>query len=335
PDVAREWHPSKNGELTPSDVTSGINVMVWWLCSQGHEYPSVISSRTRGRGCPFCSPKTSRIEIRILTELMTIFTEVIHGRIFGKNYECDIFIPKYNLGIEIDGYWHKDRIDRDKDKLEYFLKKGIALVRLRDRRLKLNVDDVPYSENEKHIKIMNRLLTYLLGIGLFSQQDRAKIKNYFERNIIQNQKEYQKRTRYIKTVVLDQSLEALFPEVAKEWDYETNYPLLPSSFSPFSHRKVSWKCEKGHTWNATIATRSIGHGCPKCSGREASKENNLASLFPELANQWHPTKNGDLSPTDVTYGSNKRVWWIDKEGNEWQARIKHRTSNYRHARISS
>lgn len=108
PDVAREWHPTKNGELTPDIVTSGSGVKVWWLCSQGHEYPSLISGRTQGRGCPFCSPKTSRIEIRILTELMTIFDEVINGQVFGKDYECDIFIPNCNLGIEVDGFWHKD-----------------------------------------------------------------------------------------------------------------------------------------------------------------------------------------------------------------------------------
>jgi hypothetical protein len=55
----------------------------------------------------------------------------------------------------------------------------------------------------------------------------------------------------------------------------------------------------------------------------ASKENNLASMFPEISNQWHPTKNGELTPNDVTYGSNKRVWWIDENGNEWMARIKY------------
>ena len=31
--------------------------------------------------------------------------------------------------------------------------------------------------------------------------------------------------------------------------------------------------------------------------------------YPHLVKEWHPTKNGDLTPKDVTYGSNKKVWW--------------------------
>lgn len=28
----------------------------------------------------------------------------------------------------------------------------------------------------------------------------------------------------------------------------------------------------------------------------------------DLLDQWHPTKNGDLKPSDVTYGCKKCVW---------------------------
>ena len=37
--------------------------------------------------------------------------------------------------------------------------------------------------------------------------------------------------------------------------------------------------------------------------------NDLATLCPDLAKEWHPTKNGDLKPEDVACGSNRRVWW--------------------------
>ena len=49
----------------------------------------------------------------------------------------------------------------------------------------------------------------------------------------------------------------------------------------------------------------------------------MASLLrnnSELAKEWHPTKNGSLTPADLTLGSNKRVWWICSKGHEWQAR---------------
>jgi hypothetical protein len=46
----------------------------------------------------------------------------------------------------------------------------------------------------------------------------------------------------------------------------------------------------------------------------------LAEKYPNLANEWHPTKNGELSPYDVTNGSNKKVWWKCAKGNdhEWE-----------------
>lgn len=35
----------------------------------------------------------------------------------------------------------------------------------------------------------------------------------------------------------------------------------------------------------------------------------LAEARPDLAKEWNYEKNGDLRPEDVSYGSNKKVWW--------------------------
>ena len=55
------------------------------------------------------------------------------------------------------------------------------------------------------------------------------------------------------------------------------------------------------------------------------KEKSLAYRFPELAKEWHPTKNGDLTPFDVTCGSGKKVWWFGECGHEWDDTVSHRT----------
>src|SRR3989338_11643219 len=52
PDIAKEWHPTKNAPLTADDVSYGSGQKVWWQCSNGHEWQSVISSRRGGHGCP-------------------------------------------------------------------------------------------------------------------------------------------------------------------------------------------------------------------------------------------------------------------------------------------
>ena len=57
PELVKEWHPTKNGDLTPADVTFGSGRKVWWKCSKGHEWEVSISNRTKGNGCPYCSGK--------------------------------------------------------------------------------------------------------------------------------------------------------------------------------------------------------------------------------------------------------------------------------------
>jgi hypothetical protein len=54
PDLVREWHPTKNGSLTPRNVTTDHRKKVWWLCENGHEWETAISDRIMGEGCPFC-----------------------------------------------------------------------------------------------------------------------------------------------------------------------------------------------------------------------------------------------------------------------------------------
>ena len=61
--------------------------------------------------------------------------------------------------------------------------------------------------------------------------------------------------------------------------------------------------------------------------RDADKS--LAAKFPEIAAEWHPTKNGDLTPDQVSAGSNEKVWWLGKCGHTWDATVKSRTGKSR------
>ena len=122
-------------------------------------------------------------------------------------------------------------------------------------------------------------------------------------------------------------LETINPLLAKEWNYSKNGGLLPVDVKANSDEKVWWKCDKGHEWQATVGSRnSGGHKCPYCSGRYAIQgENDLQTLYPDLANEWDYEKNGGLTPIDVLPHSDKKVWWKCKKGHEWETQIKHRT----------
>lgn len=101
-----------------------------------------------------------------------------------------------------------------------------------------------------------------------------------------------------------------YPELARQWDYTKNIPVLPADVTTGSHRLVWWKCEKGHSWRASVRSRVSGNGCPVCAGRQLlAGENDLATRFPELAQEWDRQKNGTLTPESAIPGSSRRVWW--------------------------
>ena len=117
------------------------------------------------------------------------------------------------------------------------------------------------------------------------------------------------------------------PSLANEWNYAKNDGLTPMDVMPNSQKIVWWVCSKGHEWQARIDGRNRGNGCPYCSGRYAiAGETDLATLNPELAKEWHPTRNGELTPQEVLLGSAAKVWWQCEHGHEWQAKIGSRSN---------
>lgn len=53
--------------------------------------------------------------------------------------------------------------------------------------------------------------------------------------------------------------------------------------------------------------------------------NSLAEVHPELITEWSE-KNLPLTPDDITFGSNKKVWWKGTCGHEWQTSVKARSN---------
>ena len=117
-----------------------------------------------------------------------------------------------------------------------------------------------------------------------------------------------------------------FPALAAEWDDEKNAPLTPQDVTTGSHKLIWWRCPKGHSWRAAVYSRTtLGTGCPICTGRQAlAGENGLATLYPDIAAQWDEEKNGALHPSNVTAGSNRRVWWRCERGHSYRAMIAQR-----------
>ena len=80
-------------------------------------------------------------------------------------------------------------------------------------------------------------------------------------------------------------LQTVNPVLAREWNYEKNKGLTPADVLPNSNKKVWWKCSKGHEWQALIANRNKGVGCPVCTSERKTS-------FPEYILVYYLKKYG-------------------------------------------
>ena len=316
PALAKEWNYEKNDDLKPEEFTANSNKDVWWKCSKGHVWHASIANRSKGNGCPVCNSerKTSFPEYALAYYLKRSGLDVVHSY-RAKGYELDIYIPSLKIAIEYDGYyWHKNRMRKDIEKNYKCKKDGIKLYRLREGLPPLNDSSIDYivQENQKNLsKVLEAILSEIIGdcISVDMETDAVAIENLR---------------------VLTEKENSLFfsnPETTGEWHYEKNGILKPEHFAPNSHRKVWWKCQIGHEWQASIANRNKGRGCPYCSGKKVLPGyNDLQTVNPALANEWNYEKNTGVRPIDVTPNSNKKAWWICSNGHEWEAKINNRNN---------
>ena len=316
PTLAKEWNYEKNSGLMPMDVLPNSNKKVWWKCNKGHEWQATVTNRNKGNECPVCNSerKTSFPEYALVYYLEKSGLGVVHSY-REKGYELDIYIPSLKIAIEYDGYyWHKHRIEKDLEKNYRCKKDGIKLYRIREGLPPLNDSSIDYvvQENQKNwSKVLKEILSEITVTNVDVDLERDHID-------IENLREYTEK---------ENSLLFLNTEIINEWNYERNGNLKPEHFSPNSHKKVWWKCQKGHEWQVTIANRNKGRGCPYCSGKKVLNDyNDLQTVNPTLAQEWNYEKNNGLSPMDVTPNSNKKVWWKCNNGHEWKTTINNRNN---------
>jgi len=119
-----------------------------------------------------------------------------------------------------------------------------------------------------------------------------------------------------------------FPTLVSEWFYFRNGDLKPENIPAGSNKKYWWICsECDNEWEAIANNRTKGRGCPACSNKalHIDGRNSISSTHPQLAAEFHPTRNGNLSPDFLVAGTNKDIWWICSEcDNEWVAKGSHR-----------
>lgn len=262
PELVAEWDSTRNGDLTPEGVVAGSNRSVWWRCAEGpdHAWRAPVQRRAiQGRGCPFCAGQ----RVSITSTLAALAPEIAaewHPTLNGDLGPGDVLLTSTRRA------WWKCPAGPDHE--------WETMVSHRTR----NMSGCPFCTGRRA-----SAATCLATVA---------------------------------------------PDLAAEWHSTKNGEYTPRDVTLGSGYKAWWRCPLGpdHEWQQSVDKRGLrGFGCPFCAGRRVSMTNSLAFVYPALAAEWHPTRNGELRPEDVMCGTKDAYWWLCPRGHEWRCGVRDRS----------
>ena len=257
PDLAWDFHPTINGDLSPRDVTAGTQRKLWWLCSTCESEWAAV--RHSGRhGCPACSGHAVHSDGRnSMAATHPHLAKEIHPTRNGDLTPGDVL-----AGTGKKLWWLCSTCEHEWSAAGSWRVAGNGCGACANQAL--------------HIDGRNSLAT-------------------------------------------------VNPEVASEFHPENNGETTPENIVAGSEKKVWWLCETcEHEWRITPGNRTGGRksGCPACSNKALHIRglNSLAVTHPDLAAEFHPEKNEELTPRDIIAGTHKKLWWLCSTcGHEWDS----------------
>lgn len=329
PELVEQWHPTKNGILTPQDVAPFSNKKVWWVCEKDHEWRAAVNNRSRGARCPYCTGRYLDPE-KSLQALYPTVAEEWHPTLNGLLQPTEVAA-------------HSNR------KVYWLCDKGHSWCTSISHRTGFHQTGCPYCNNnclQTGINDAATLYPDLMeqvhptkNVGKDLSHYSCTSKEYFVWRC-EHGHEWTARIRQRtsgygcpycsgnRVTAGSNDLAARYPDLAMDWDIEKNGELRPNQMAKNSDAVVWWKCSVcGFSWQAMIWVRIRGHGCPACNrtSRTVPGINDLTTHFPWIAKEWCDKRNGDLRPEHVTQFSNRKVWWQCEKGHEWCAVVYCRT----------
>jgi len=337
PKIARQWHPTKNRDLTAASVTAGSNRRIWWKCGNGpdHEWQSTINARRGEDSCPFCPPRI--LKLPVTNSLATwckqhggFGLEVLSQWDTKKNKKLKpsqvIYLAQrvsihWQCSVAPDHQWSASPYERTiKRQTCPFCKrrKTSSTNNLAGRFPNL----LPWIHPKKTPGLDPSAISPLHHVPIWWKCPEGPDHEFLASP---NAMQGENRCGFCdgKRVSVTNSLETQFPDIAREFDVSRNQPLTPKSVTYATGKKVWWRCSINpkHRWRAVVSNRTTGgQGCPHCvmaprSRREIFLATELAHLYQAELGDHKIISTGRILDADIIIRSHKLV--VEYDGSYW------------------
>lgn len=336
PGAEEMWDYEQN-TCKPEEITSATSkVTVNWVCDKGHHFQAApIRFRYKGRvHCVEC--------------------QRLKATVYGKahmmkfwDYERNIEDPAYVMAKSLDpvywkcpncGYEWQAVVASRKDDVCPCCDAGLAVWG--------GVNDFATVYPELGLDYVQELNPGVdakrIGIGSHERLNwRCHVCGYEWTAPVYGRIRKNKPERYIAECPVCagnkrvESYEKDLPQLAEIYSENNKIPL--SEVRLHQKEKPVWKCPKHGGFKASfrqvygaLKNDKGNIGCPYCHGTKVRKEDSFAVRYPELAKEW--ADENDVSPYEVSVGSQKEILWQCAAGHKWYARIYTRIYGYEFCR---
>ncbi|WP_370462444.1 zinc-ribbon domain-containing protein [Nocardiopsis sp. FR6] len=302
PSLGLQWHPAKNEGLTATMVLPGSNRMVWWKGPCGHEWKTKISHRAiRGTGCPYCAhrlPHEAHNLAVVHPEVAARWHPTNNGEVRPGSLSPHSGYVAWWLCPECGHEWEAVCRSQAEGRGCPCCARERSSQGSRMPRTSLGgsllIEGRPDLAKEWHPR-KNR------DVELKNVASSSNLKAWWkgacghEWDMAVAHRNKGLGCPYCSghRTGFGNDLATLRPDLSAEWHPARNSDLTPSDVVPGSARKVWWKADCGHSWEAQINSRNKGTNCPQCaptpnSRQQTDMELALALALPGLA-PYHPS----------------------------------------------
>ena len=323
PEIAKLWHPTKNGAKTPNDVSSKSSSYAWWICPETKEAyrRQIYSQTTRQSPSPFVLNK----------EVSTGYNDILTKCPVAKkywDYDKNETNPSNILFNSPEKAWWKNpktghSVQREINAtVKNLLGKGKKRIKNDDGDF-FSSPKEPLSKTQKElVKTMWDYSKNTISPEEITEGSRKAVwwkcpqYNYSYQRQVFNQVKSGITSPLMtasKTVAGINDLNTTHPEIAKNW-HPSNLKSPTEVTAKSEYLAIWYDPEHNDTYERTVIQQVKSEGrSPIGHGGTAKQGNNIARHYPHIAALLHPTKNGNITAEDIAPKSKTTYWWFDKE----------------------